>query len=213
MIIIFGGNKCSGKSTTLSNCVFPLAENQKTCIADADKQQSITKWYKRREKNKFKINFDLINIRGNIAQTLLDLDSKFDLVLVDVAGVNSEEFISALTVADLAIITLEPTIKVLETLDELAIQQKQISKVNKLIKFRFTQVRTKISFSSKNRRDFFLSHCVKFGFGKPFDSVIFERESFFKIDEVGGTVFETKDKNAQQEILSLTKEIVKTCNE
>lgn len=212
MIVIFGGNKCAGKSTALSNCAVNFSKYQSLSILDADKQASIAKWHKRRKENKLEVKYDLYQDYGNISKRLLELNNIYSLVLVDVAGINSEEFISALGVADLAIITLEPTIKVLETLDELIIQYKQIFKVNPDLKYAFAQVRTKIGFGEPRRRNYFLQNCEKLGFGKILKTVVHDRDSFFNSDEFGGTVFETKDEKAQNEIIELSKEIVQYIN-
>lgn len=120
MITLLGGTKGgTGKSTALVNMATVLGEaGNSVVILDADKQRSSAKWHARRVDAGHQPALALVEERGNIYKTVLDLDERYDHVLVDVAGDDNEEMRTAMLAADIMIVVLRPSQLDVETLEE-----------------------------------------------------------------------------------------------
>lgn len=214
MICVMGGNKASAKSVSLQNiATYFGSKGQKIAVLDTDVQQSFKRWSDRRARLGVVSNFDTYVGYGKIGQQLIELNSKYDVVFVDVQGTNSEEFIIASALANIVLVPLQSTIKSLETLDELNIQYNAVKRLNKDVSFCLFQVLASTNiFTAGNKRNFFINECNKYSNFKIFNSIISQRDAFENSDRDGKTVFETSDLKAQNEIQALALEIVKTAN-
>jgi chromosome partitioning protein len=122
MIVVIGSQKGGcGKSTLSINICAELARQGKdVMLVDADRQSSSSFWALERSNN----NADLPKVHcaqkyDNIKDTLIDFDSRYEIVIVDAAGRDSIELRSALLVAHKLIIPLRPAIFDLETLPKM----------------------------------------------------------------------------------------------
>ena len=100
MIVLIGSQKGGcGKSTIAINIAAYLAKHNKDIVlVDADPQQSSANWVKDRdETNLPKVH--CVQRYGDIKNTLKDLDSRYDYVIVDVAGHDSKELRTAMLTA------------------------------------------------------------------------------------------------------------------
>lgn len=97
MIILIGSNKGgSGKTTIACNLAIALAKHKNdVCLVDADRQGSSARWHQEREAADIAPLITLVQKYDNLTKTLQSLNDKFDVVLVDVAGRNSREMITA----------------------------------------------------------------------------------------------------------------------
>lgn len=122
MITLFGGTKGgTGKSTALINMATVLGETgHSVVILDADKQRTAAKWHGRRVDAGHEPALALLEGRGNVYETVLDLDGRYDHVLVDVAGDDNEEMRTAMLAADIMVVVLRPSQADVETLEEFA---------------------------------------------------------------------------------------------
>lgn len=132
MIFLVGCNKGgAGKTTTAINLSIALAvRGNEVCLVDADGQRSASKWHAEREREKLEPVITLIERQGNIAETLRTLKSKFQHLVVDVAGRNSRELISAAAVSDILIAPHQCSQLDLDTLGELRDQVVRIRDFN-----------------------------------------------------------------------------------
>lgn len=104
-----------GKSTNIYNVALELIRRKyKVFLFDADRQGTVFDWIEVRRKNNHKPEIESHNSDserkfGQIAQSLMQLDKKYDFVLVDTAGHDSEEMTQAMAVADLFIMPFRPS--------------------------------------------------------------------------------------------------------
>lgn len=106
MIIVIANQKGGvGKTTIATNLAVAFSKKGNTILVDADDQQSALKWSKRRTKNPI----DTEHHQGDLKKVLLDLQKKYDYVVLDVAGRDSESFRTALQVADKLIVPTQPS--------------------------------------------------------------------------------------------------------
>jgi len=111
MIILIGGRKGgSGKSTITVNLAALLAKKGKdVMIVDADVQVTSSEWEAERRELQDKPEINCVQKRGKIHQALKDLAKRYDYVLVDPAGKDSDELRSAMAVADILVIPVRPS--------------------------------------------------------------------------------------------------------
>lgn len=106
MTILIGGQKGGvGKTTNaVELAIMRKREGRDVVLVDTDSQQNAVKWAKRRadiEGIDVRVPVFHFADRGrSLADAIRDLQSRCQDIVIDVAGFKSEEFMSALTVAD-----------------------------------------------------------------------------------------------------------------
>ncbi|HGU9300246.1 TPA: AAA family ATPase, partial [Escherichia coli] len=88
MIILVASQKGGcGKSTTSVNICAELARaNKDVVLLDADKQGTSARWASDRNAAEVSPVIHCVQKFGNIRETLLDLDKRYEFVVVDTAG-------------------------------------------------------------------------------------------------------------------------------
>lgn len=122
MIVLVGSQKGgAGKTTIAINLAAEWARQGKdVCLVDADSQRSAARWHADREEAAHQPAIACIEKRGNIRDTLLDLEHRYDVVVVDVAGKDSKEMRTAMTAAHILIVTVRPSQLDLDTLEHMS---------------------------------------------------------------------------------------------
>jgi len=109
MILLVGAAKGGcGKSTIAVNIAAFLSKQNDVILVDADRQTTASNWAVDREESKADA-IQCIQKYTNINATLLDFDEKYDHVIVDVAGHDSEEMRTTAAVAHKIIIPIKPS--------------------------------------------------------------------------------------------------------
>lgn len=110
-----------GKTTAVINMAAELARlGHDVLVVDADQgTQSASRWVADRAENASLPVVHSIQKTGNIRAALKDLNARYDFVLVDAPGHDSQEMRTALTVADLVIIPVRPSQLDLDTIPQL----------------------------------------------------------------------------------------------
>nr|WP_011270129.1 AAA family ATPase [Actinobacillus porcitonsillarum]CAH25819.2 ParA-like protein [Actinobacillus porcitonsillarum] len=210
MIVIIGCNKGgAAKTTTAVNVAIGLAmQGKDVCLVDADAQRSASRWYSERELNERKPSITLIEKRDNIAQTLKQLNDKFDYVIVDVAGRNSKELITGGTVADFIIAPHQCSQLDLDTLSELQIQADGIRTLNPNLKIYCyqTMATTNPLLKDKERAEF-IEFVSEFNDFEILNSVGCYRKVYRDVMSEGKSVLETNNEQAKNEVLCLIDEV------
>ena len=128
MIVLVGGQKGGvGKTTIAVNLAAMRGRaGHDVLLVDADKQASANLWAGIRQEDGRALSVPCVQKRGkSLAADLRDLAGRYEDVMIDAGGQDSVELRSALTVAELAIFPIQPSLfdaATLETLAELVAQ-------------------------------------------------------------------------------------------
>lgn len=100
-----------GKSTIATNIAALLAQNQKdVLLLDSDRQTSASEWWAERKLiHSDKPKVACVQKYGEIDETIEDLSQRYQYLVIDVAGRDSEEMRSAMTVCDTILIPFRPS--------------------------------------------------------------------------------------------------------
>lgn len=104
-----------GKTTIVTNLAVELNKQGKTLIVDGDEQKSAYKWNEYRQDR-----LDCIFVLENLIDTLEALNDKYDFIIIDVAGRDSQIFRESLLISDKLIIPTQASLIDLEVLEYVA---------------------------------------------------------------------------------------------
>lgn len=132
MIILIGSQKGGcGKSTTAVNIAAELAnQGLDVVLVDADRQSTAANWVNDRNLNTALAKVHCVQKYDNIRESLLDLNQRYDHVIVDAAGRDSRELRTGMTAAHLLIVPFRPSQPDLDTLPamrDIIIQAKDLN--------------------------------------------------------------------------------------
>ncbi|HGJ5900032.1 AAA family ATPase [Arsenophonus apicola] len=121
MIVLIGSQKGGcGKSTISVNIAAELAKQKKDVIlVDSDRQGTSANWISDRNKQVEIPIIHCIQKFDNVRETLLDLDKRYEFVIVDTAGRDSRELRTGMTTADILLVPFRPSQPDLDTLPRL----------------------------------------------------------------------------------------------
>ncbi|HAN4423661.1 division plane positioning ATPase MipZ [Escherichia coli] len=113
MIIVIGGDKGgTGKSHLATNLTVCLSQQGKrTGLVETDLNGSTKKWNKRREQAGLP-PVALNEAYGNISAKITKMADVAEILIIDTAGYDSTEFRTALKVADIVIVPIDPLAQV-----------------------------------------------------------------------------------------------------
>jgi len=119
MIILFGAEKGGvGKSTLSTNLAGMMSKRKMdVLLIDADPQPSASNWVERRGDDPELIGVTCIRLLGNkIAKQILAQAEKYEQIIIDTGGRDSDELRASMVVADKLYIPLKPSQPDAETL-------------------------------------------------------------------------------------------------
>ena len=210
MIITVGSNKGgTGKTTTATNIAIVLAKQGKeVCLVDADFQRSASRWNQDRQESKLFPSITLVEKHDNISSTIQDLNQRYDYINVDVAGRNSREMITSLSVSDILIAPHQASQLDLDTIEELSTQITRIKDLNpKLLAYVLhTMANTNPSVKDTERMEF-TEYLNDFENLTLLNSSCFYRKVYRDVIPLGKSVIESSNLVAAEEINNLVKEI------
>lgn len=145
MTIILVANQKGGvgKSTIATNLAVVLAQKARDALLlDADRQTSANEWWVERQNLQQDLpKINCLHKYGEIDLPLEDLNSRYEYIVVDVAGRDSDEMRSAMTVADVILMPYKPSAVDLATLHNMSAIIRSASRVNpKLIPYAFISI-------------------------------------------------------------------------
>lgn len=121
MIVLIGSQKGGcGKSTTAVNVCAELARSgHDVVLVDADRQCTAANWAMDRSGNEQLSTVHCVQKYENIRETLLDLDKRYQYVIVDAAGRDSRELRTGMTAAHVLVVPFRPSQPDLDTLPKM----------------------------------------------------------------------------------------------
>jgi len=209
MILLFGGEKGgTGKSTLATNlCVWLSKKKSDFVLLDADRQSTSSNWVSERIKafeNLPQIN--CVQKYGNITATIQDLSKRYEHVIIDAAGRDSEELRSSLVIADVLFSPLKASQSDLWTVEHLH----ELIKLSKTINQKLEAFAI-LSMASSNPRVSETDQAKDMLKDYPelilVDTIVRDRKVYRDAMCEAKGVIEMSDEKAKQEIKTLAKEI------
>jgi chromosome partitioning protein len=102
MILLIGGEKGgTGKSTLATNlCAWLASSGCDVLLLDADRQSTSSNWISERQQHPELPAIHCVQKYGNLLHAVRDLRERYEHIVIDAGGRDSEELRSAMTVAD-----------------------------------------------------------------------------------------------------------------
>ena len=210
MIILVGSNKGgSGKTTLACNLAVAIAKHGgDVCLVDADRQGSASRWEAERSESGKGPQIQTVQKYDNLSKTLQDFDSRYSHVVVDVAGRNSREMITAATVADVLIAPHQCSQLDLDTLSELQEQVVRVRDLNpKLSVFIYQAMASTNPQVVETERREFMEYVSEFPEFKALNSIGRYRKIYRDVMSEGMSVVESGNKTAANEVDSVYREV------
>jgi len=210
MIILVGGEKGgAGKSCLAQNLAVYLQQSQRdVLLLDADPQGTTTGWVKERDENDELNNIPSVQASGNIRSVLKDLDKRYQDIIIDAGGQDSEALRSAMTIATHMLLPFRPKRRDLKTLDHMEQVLKLAKTVNPNLKARAIITQCPTLPSQVQRILDAKEACKSFGIDA-LNSITTNRNVYDDADENGLSVFEVNsDPKAKAEIESIAREFL-----
>lgn len=213
MIILVAGEKGGvGKSCVAQNLAVAIKQaGGDIVLIDTDPQGTSFDWAAEREERLKTSNpagiIPRLKAHGNIREWLIEQAKRYDHLMVDTGGADSEALRSAMTVADLMITPFRPKRRDLKTLPKVAELVKLATAVNPNLQVRALITQCPSLPSQVVRILDAKDICRSFGI-TTLDSVTMARNIYDDADENGASVLEsTLDDKAVEEIRSIAKEL------
>lgn len=188
-----------GKTTLATNLAVALNNKGKSILIDADEQQSAAKWAQQRN------DIECIAIHSDLLTKLEEIDSKYDYILIDVAGRDSTIFREALLVSNTVIVPTQPS---LLDLDVLEYMQEKIATARKINSDLDAYVLINRASPRSNELADAIDFIKEFDELKLLKTVLFERKQFRDAILESKSVTEMNASKAKDELNQLIIELL-----
>lgn len=209
MIILVGSQKggCGKSTTAVSICAALAGQNKDVVLVDADRQATAANWVADRQKEENLPTVHCIQKYDNIRPTLIDLDKRYEYVVVDAAGRDSRELRTGMTAAQLLIVPFRPSQPDLDTLpymQEVITQAQDLNPSLQVFGLLTMNPTNPSVHEEAEAREYF----QEFPLIKPLGTMIFDRKVYRDSMSVGRGVTEMNNPKAKAEIEELLREIL-----
>ncbi len=185
--------------------VFLTRKKHDVVLVDCDRQATCANWANDREQFKTVPTINIVQRYDNVKNTLKDLDSRYDYVVVDVAGHDSREMRTGLLAADLVLIPTQCSQPDLDTLEEMEEIINKARDYNEGMKVYSVFSRTPTNPVIKELDD--AREFMKESGLETLQTVIYDRKAYRDAVKEGKGVVELGPNKASIEIENLVKEI------
>ena len=209
MIILVGSQKggCGKSTTTASICAALAVQNKDVVLLDADRQATAANWASDREQDDTLPPVHCIQKYDNIRSTLIDLDKRYEYVVVDAAGRDSRELRTGMTAAHSLIVPFRPSQPDLDTLPYMQEVITQAQDLNPDLQV-FGLLTMNPTNPSVNEEAEAREYFQEFPIIKPLATMIYDRKVYRDSMSFGRGVTEMKNPKAKTEIENLLREIL-----
>ena len=210
MIILIGGEKGgAGKSCLAQNlAVYLQTKKRDVLLLDADPQGTTTDWIKERDDNDQLQDIPSVQASGNIRSILKDLQNRYEDIVIDAGGQDSEALRSAMTIATHMLLPFRPKRRDLKTLNHMEQILKLAKTVNPDLIARAIITQCPTLPSQVQRILDAKDACLSFGI-EALNNITTNRNVYDDADENGLSVFEVStDLKAKGEIEGIAKEFL-----
>jgi len=210
MIILIGSQKGGcGKSTLATNIAAALAVAGKdVMLVDADKQGSSSNWFTDRVENVALPQVHSVQKYDDVRASVLDLNKRYEYVIIDAAGRDSVELRTAMIVADIIIMPVRPSQFDLDTVPRMQEIYTDVKLLNPGLKFFsvITMGPTNPVINESKEAQTFFENYPEITLLK---TIIRERKIYRDaISGIGKGVVEMSNDKAKAEIEELLKEVL-----
>lgn len=209
MIILVGSQKGGcGKSTVAVNICTALAvKGRDVVLVDADRQSTAANWVMDRSANKGLPVVHCIQKYENIRNTLLDLDKRYEYIIVDAAGHDSRELRTGMTAAHVMLLPFRPSqpdLDTLPSLQEIITQARDLN--SELIVYALLTMgpTNPVVHETDEAREYLQDYPEI----RLLATVVRDRKVYRDAMSEGMGVIEMSNRKASEEIKSLTREIL-----
>ena len=208
MIILIGSQKGGpGKTTIAVNLAVEFARQGKDVVlVDADSQRSAARWHADREEQGHIPRIACVEKLGSIHLTLQDLANRYDTVIVDVAGKDSQEMRTAMTAADQLVVVVRPSQFDLDTLEHMSGVIQQAKDFNPDLQVRGLIAQAPSNVYNSERTDAG-EYLADYPLISALKTVIYERKAYRDVVGEGLGVVEWNNSKAKAEIQALAQEL------
>ena len=208
MIVLIGSQKGGcGKSTIAVNVATELARSgHDVVLVDSDRQSTAATWAQDREEFDDLPRVSCVQKYENISSTLLDLNTRYDYVVVDAAARDSRELRTGMAVADLLLVPFRPSQPDLDTLSHLSDVITAARDLNDKLAVHalLTMVPTNPQIREVQEAREYMSNYPAIA---PLNAMIRDRKIYRDAMAAGRGVSEMKNPKARQELHQLMKEL------
>lgn len=208
MIILLGSQKGGcGKSTLSTNLSAALASSgHDVVLVDADRQGTAARWCADREAAETKPTIHCVQKYENIKSTLTDLAARYEIVIVDTAGHDSQELRTAALAADTLVIPFRPSQPDLDTISHIARVVETTKDFNEKLRALavITMAPTNPSVKEIDEAKQFFDDCPNINL---MSTIIHDRKTYRDCIAEGLGVIEKDNAKAKDEISQLIEEI------
>jgi chromosome partitioning protein len=209
MIILIGSQKGGcGKSTIAINIAAELVlQGKDVVLVDSDRQGTAAHWISDRNSHAEITTIHCIQKFDNIRDTLLDLDKRYDYVVVDTAGRDSRELRTGMTAADILLVPFRPSQPDLDTLPRLTEIMTEARDLNPRLKAiaMLTLAPTNPIINEINEAKDYLKDFPELNL---MSTVVRDRKVYRDCMSEGRGVVEMTNPKAKEEIQSLVQELL-----
>ena len=212
MIILIGGEKGgSGKSCLAQNLAafLKLKQGRDVLLLDADPQGTTTDWVQERLASGRVAEIPSVQASGNIRVVLLDLAKRYEAIVIDAGGQDSEALRSAMTVATHLFMPFRPKRRDLKTLEHAEELIRMAIAINPGLQVHAVITQCPTLPSQLQRINDAKNACRSYGI-EPLQAITYHRNVYDDTDEGGLSVLETDvDGKAQDEIMAIAIELLR----